>query len=211
VFDDTNRNGYPDTGERGLANVRIVTVNGQIVTTDAEGRFHIACADVPNELRGSNYILKLDPRTLPTGYRMTTENPLSARLTRGKLAKMNFGAAIHRVVRIDVMDAAFPAGGTTLQPRWTTALAQVLPALQTEQSVLRIAYVRAGAEDPRVAEQRVEALIRYFRDGWAQIKGPYELMIETEISGGVTGVGSGQPTSGLLPTPRTGDGKSSLK
>ena len=42
------------------------------------GRFHIACAAVPDEERGSNFILKLDDRTLPTGYRLTTENPAGA-------------------------------------------------------------------------------------------------------------------------------------
>ena len=35
---------------------------------------------------GSNFILKLDTRTLPTGYRMTTVNPETVRLTRAHLA-----------------------------------------------------------------------------------------------------------------------------
>ena len=75
VFDDRNLNGRQDTGEKGLAGVRVVTVRGLIATTDEHGRFHITCAAVPDEDRGSNVILKLDERSLPTGYRLTTENP----------------------------------------------------------------------------------------------------------------------------------------
>ena len=74
--------------------VRLVTVKGQIITTDADGRYHIACADIPDGDRGSNFILKVDVRSLPTGYRLTTENPGLVRLTSGKLAKLNFGASI---------------------------------------------------------------------------------------------------------------------
>ena len=51
---------------------------------------------------GSNFIVKLDPRTLPTGYRVTTENPRKVRLTRGKMVKLNFGAAITRLVKLDL-------------------------------------------------------------------------------------------------------------
>ena len=64
----------------------------------------------PAFLIGSNFILKLDPRTLPTGYSLTTENPRVVRLTRGKLTKLNFGASIGREVRIELSGAAFVAG-----------------------------------------------------------------------------------------------------
>ncbi len=75
VFDDANANGYPDQGEKGLPGARVVTARGLLATTDEYGRFHITCAVVPDEDRGSNFILKLDDRTLPTGYRVTGENP----------------------------------------------------------------------------------------------------------------------------------------
>ena len=76
VFDDKNADGYQDEGEPGIANVRLATVRGLIITTDAQGRFHIPCPEIPNENRGSNFILKLDDRTLPSGYRLTTaESP----------------------------------------------------------------------------------------------------------------------------------------
>jgi len=38
VYDDVNHNGYPDDGEPGLPAVRLVTVNGDIITTDESTR-----------------------------------------------------------------------------------------------------------------------------------------------------------------------------
>ena len=181
VFDDKNRDGYANEGEPGIANVRLATVNGQLITTDSQGRFHITCADVPNEQRGSNFVLKLDERTLPTGYRMTTPNPGVVVLTRGKMAKLNFGATVHRVVRIDVMNDAFEPGATTLRPQWTTAFNQVFPAIQSEKSVLRIGYGRTGAEDKSLATERMKVLVATVNDVWRRQYGTYHLVIETEF------------------------------
>lgn len=93
VFEDTNRNGYQDEGEPGVPGARLATVNGQLVTTDEFGRYHIACAAVPDSRIGSNYVLKLDLRTVPLGWEATTDNPRSIRLTRGKFGELNFGVA----------------------------------------------------------------------------------------------------------------------
>jgi large repetitive protein len=93
VFEDRNYNGYQDEGEPGVPGVRLATVNGQLITTDAFGRYHIACAAVPDARIGSNFVLKIDTRTLPLGWEVTTDNPRSIRLTRGKFGEMNFGVA----------------------------------------------------------------------------------------------------------------------
>ena len=93
VFEDRNRNGYQDEGEPGVPGVRLATVNGLLVTTDAFGRYHIACAAVPNSRIGSNFVLKVDTRTLPLGWKTVHENPQSIRLTRGKFGELNFGVA----------------------------------------------------------------------------------------------------------------------
>jgi large repetitive protein len=93
VFEDTNRNGYQDESEPGVPGVRLATVNGQLITTDAFGRYHIACAAVPDARIGSNFVLKVDTRTLPLGWNTTTDNPRSIRLTRGKFGELNFGVA----------------------------------------------------------------------------------------------------------------------
>ena len=73
VFNDVNRNGRQDDGEDGLPGVRVVTARGLQATTDQYGRYHITCAVTPNESRGSNFVLKLDDRTLPSGFRMSTD------------------------------------------------------------------------------------------------------------------------------------------
>ena len=110
VFDDSNRNGLQDQGEIGLPGIRVVTARGLAAKTDSYGRYHITCAIVPHEARGSNFVLKLDDRTLPSGFRSSTRQVQVQRATRGKALKINFGASIHRVVGLDVADAVFEPG-----------------------------------------------------------------------------------------------------
>ncbi|TCS36504.1 putative repeat protein (TIGR01451 family) [Paucimonas lemoignei] len=179
VFDDRNANGYQDDGEPGIPNVRLATPRGLLVTTDAEGRFHVPCADIPNQDRGSNFVMKLDDRTLPSGYRLTTENPADVRITRGKMVKMNFGATVHRVVRIEMEDAAFEAGKTDLKAEWRTQIDALMEQLKAKPSVVRIAYQR-GAEQGDLAAKRVEALQEEIRKRWKEMHGMYTLVIETE-------------------------------
>jgi hypothetical protein len=178
VFDDANANGYPDQNEKGLGGVRIVSARGLIATTDKNGRFHITCAAVPNEDRGSNFILKLDDRTLPTGYRITTENPLVHRLTRGKAIKFNFGATLHRVVRLDIADGVFEPESTEMREQWKPRIETLLSELRKAPAILRISYL-ADVEDPKVVKARTEAVKREIVKRWEQ--GNYQLTIETEI------------------------------
>ncbi|MDR2327920.1 MAG: DUF11 domain-containing protein [Acidovorax sp.] len=167
VFDDKNANGYQDQGEPGIPNVRVVTARGLLVTTDADGRFHVACAAIPQADRGSNFVMKLDERTLPSGYRMTTENPRDVRVTRGKMVKLNFGATVHKVLRLEVDGRAFADDGKQLSAQWDEQIAQLLTQLAERPTVLRIAYRMTG-EDKGVAEQRLKALTQRIQDGYAQ-------------------------------------------
>lgn len=179
VFDDTNINGYQDEGEQGLANVRIATARGQLITTDSNGRYHIACAEVPNELRGSNFILKIDDRTLPSGYRITTENPRVTRLTRGKVNKVNFGAALHRIVRVQLTNHAF--SGDELANNYQEGLRKAVKALQVKPSVLRIAYLQ-NEEDGELVNKRLDHIKQLVEQQWQQCDCAYPLAIETEIT-----------------------------
>jgi large repetitive protein len=180
VFDDRNANGYQDKGELGLPNVRIATARGLLVTSDSEGRFHVPCAVVPDSDRGSNFVMKVDERSLPSGYRITTENPRAVRATRGKMVKINFGAALHRVVRIDVTDAAFTPGGRDLLPQWRESVEKIDDILREKPSVLRIGY-SCGAEALTLAKERVELIRKTVSDRWRKVKHRYELTIEVEI------------------------------
>ena len=179
VFDDRNANGYQDEGEPGIPNVRLATLNGVLVTSDAEGRFHVACAAIPNEYRGSSFVMKLDTRTLPAGYRITTENPRDVRLTRGKVTKLNFGATIHRVLRLEVNDAAFAPGSTDLQPEWQARVKELPNLLRDKPSVVRIAYT-SGSDDRKLVGRRTQVLIRQIEKMWRALPGAYPLQIEEE-------------------------------
>ena len=179
VFDDVNENGYQDDGEPGLPGVRIATVRGSLVTTDKHGRFHVACADLPDSRIGSNYIMKLDTRTLPTGYRVTTENPRVIRLTAGKMSTLNFGASIGRVVRLDLTDAAFERGATRLKSQWKRGLDDLIKALESEPSTLRIGY--AATADHQLAKERIKAIEAEISKRWKSVRGRYELNIETRV------------------------------
>lgn len=188
VFDDKNANGYQDQGEPGIANVRIATARGLLVTSDQDGRFHVACAAIPNADRGSNFVMKLDERTLPSGYRVTTENPRDVRVTRGKMVKLNFGATVHRVIRLDLSGAAFIGDSKELQASYLSELEKLPEQLQARPSVLRIAY-RRGTESADLAKQRVDAVSKRMQSLWhakrqkdtEESEPLVPLMIETEM------------------------------
>jgi hypothetical protein len=180
VFDDANRNGRQDDGEDGLPGVRVVTARGLQATTDPYGRYHITCAVTPNEIRGSNFVLKLDDRSLPSGFRMSTDQVQIKRATRGKALRFNFGASIHRVVGVDLSDPVFEPGTTEIRVQWRPRLDLLLEELLKAPSVLRLSYV-ADTESEALVERRVEAVKRQLTEAWDAADGSYRLTIEPEI------------------------------
>ena len=180
VFDDANRNGHQDAGEEGIAGVRVVTARGLTVTTDAHGRYHITCAVIPREGRGSNFIVKLDDRTLPSGFRPSTDPVLVQRATRGKALKFNFGASIHRVIGLDLADAVFEPGSTELREQWKPRLQLLLNELQKAPAVLRLSYL-ADVEDEALVERRMKAIKAEITRASAASPLTYPLTIEPEV------------------------------
>jgi uncharacterized repeat protein (TIGR01451 family) len=180
VFNDANRNGVQDDGEEGLAGVRVVTAQGLQATTDQYGRYHITCAVTPNESRGSNFALKIDDRTLPGGFRMSTNEVQIKRATAGKTLRLNFGASIHRVVGIDLSDAVFEPGKTEIRVQWRPRLDLLLQELRKGPAVLRLSYI-ADIEDAALVERRVAAVKRQLTEAWGTKNSSYALTIEPEI------------------------------
>jgi uncharacterized repeat protein (TIGR01451 family) len=180
VFDDANGNGRQDPGEKGLPGVRIVTTRGLAAITDEFGRFHITCAITPLEGRGSNFALKLDDRTLPSGYRLTTPQVLVERATRGKALRFEFGASIHRVVSLDLSDGVFEPGTADVRLQWRPRLDLLLAELRKSRSVLHLSYL-ADVEDKPLVDRRLEAIAQAIRDGWRAMNCCYELVIEREV------------------------------
>jgi uncharacterized repeat protein (TIGR01451 family) len=80
--------------ESGIPGVRLGTVSGLLVETDARGRYHLADIDAGDKGRGRNFIVKADPVTLPSGSTFSTENPRVLRITGGLMNKINFGVQL---------------------------------------------------------------------------------------------------------------------
>jgi uncharacterized repeat protein (TIGR01451 family) len=180
VFDDLNRNGVQDEGEPGLAGVRVVTPQGLVAKTDQYGRYHITCAIIPDENRGSNFVLKLDDRSLPSGFRMSTEPVQIERATSGKALRINFGASIYRVVAIDLSDAAFEPGTSEIRAQWQPRLGLLLEELRKAPAVLRLSYV-ADTEDAALVDRRMQAFRRQVAEAWDAKRDSYALTIEPEV------------------------------
>ncbi|HLQ78662.1 MAG TPA: SdrD B-like domain-containing protein, partial [Terriglobia bacterium] len=180
VFNDTNRNGRQDGGETGLPGVRLVTPGGLGAMTDQYGRYHITCAITPNENRGSNFALKLDDRTLPSGFRLSTDQVQVQRATRGKNLQLNFGASIYHVVSIDLSDAVFESGTTEIRALWRPRIDLLLEEMHKAPGVLRLSYV-ADIEDATLVQRRMEAIKRQLTKAWQASKSSYPLTIEPEV------------------------------
>src|SRR2546426_1971170 len=180
VFNDVNRNGVQDDDEDGLPGVRVVTARGLEAMTDRYGRYHITCAITPDEDRGSNFVLKLDDRTLPGGFRMSTDQLQIKRATRGKALRINFGASLYRVVAIDLSDEAFEPGTTEIRVLWQPRLNVLLEELRKAPAVLRLSYV-ADVEDAALVERRMQAVKRQLTEAWDAKKDSYVLTIEPEV------------------------------
>jgi hypothetical protein len=182
VIDDTNRNGVQDLGEPGIPQVRLATARGLLATTDQFGRFHITCATTPREGRGSNFVLKLDDRTLPSGFRGSTQSMQVQRATRGKTIEFNFGASIHRVIGLDLADAVFEPGSIEMRELWLPRLELLIDELGAAPAVLRLSYL-ADLEDPRLVDARLKALRALIEEAWSATEGgpAYELAVEPDV------------------------------
>src|SRR5881628_83722 len=134
----------------------------------------------PNESRGSNFVLKLDDRTLPSGFRMSTDQVQIQRATRGKALRVNFAASIQRVVAIDLLDAAFEPGTTEIRVQWRPRLNLLLEELRKATAVLRLSYI-AHTEDASLVKRRVEAVKQHLTETWGAANHSYVLTIEPEV------------------------------
>lgn len=182
VFRDEDGNGYQSLSERGIPAARISTLvagTTLVITTDQHGLFHLPCSVIPNQDRGTNVVLKLDPETLPSGYRITTENPRAIRVTRGKTSKANFGASLDRVVRLDLNHCAFVGTSANLNRQAKVGLSGLIGKLKEGRSTLRIAY-RAHGEPQAALEARTKKLKHMVAELWRQVDGGYPLDIEIE-------------------------------
>lgn len=78
VWQDSNGNGKPDAGEKLFGDVRIVTSSGKDTLSDESGHFVIG------DLPPGEYVVFVDERTLPAGFRNKAAKVL-VRILAGKL------------------------------------------------------------------------------------------------------------------------------
>jgi hypothetical protein len=136
------------------------------------------CPVLPDAMLGSNFIVKVDERTLPSGYRLTTDNPETVRLTAGKVSKLNFGATIHHVVRIEVADAAFE--GNSLRADTTQRIDALVATLKDHAYILRLGYTALHEADADI-NARLHSLKAALTADWKTHDVRFPLRTEEEI------------------------------
>src|SRR5690606_19779185 len=118
--------------ERGIPGVRIASVEGLIVETDQYGRYHLV--DVPGGARSHrNFILKVDPTTLPPGTEFTTDNPRVRRITPGVPVRFDFGIKLpvqvlpggEERIELELGEVIFAPGSAELREAYLPVVGQM--------------------------------------------------------------------------------------
>jgi hypothetical protein len=111
---------------------------------------------------------------------MSTDQVQIQRATSGKALTVNFAAAIHRVIAIDISDAAFEPGTSEIRVQWKPRLDLLVQELSKAPSVLRLSYV-ADTEDAGLVKRRVDTVKQQLSEAWNAGIHDYVLTIEPEI------------------------------
>jgi hypothetical protein len=96
------------------------------------------------------------------------------------VSKLNFGASIGRVVRLDLNSKVFAAGEADLLPEFVAEIDTLLAVLDDETSILRIQY-HISTDKEAVARARMSAVVGLIEKRWATHNKKYRLPIETRI------------------------------
>nr|WP_255682006.1 isopeptide-forming domain-containing fimbrial protein [Luteimonas sp. BDR2-5] len=116
--------------ERGIPGVRIASVEGLLIETDQYGRYHLVDVWGGDWGHGRNFILKVDPATLPPGTGFTTPNPLVRRVTPGLPVRFDFGVQLPvqqieggtERVELELGEVIFEPGSAVVRPRYLPAI-----------------------------------------------------------------------------------------
>ncbi|BAV96894.1 CARDB domain-containing protein [Lysobacter enzymogenes] len=146
--------------ERGIPGVRIASVEGLIMETDAYGRYHLEGIEGGNAARGRNFILKVDPATLPPGSVFTTENPRVRRITQGIPTRFDFGVKLppgevsgtKSETDVELGEVMFDAGSAKVKESYAPMFGQIAARLRD-----------AGGGSVTVAAQADEEALAFAR------------------------------------------------
>ncbi|MHC1653600.1 CshA/CshB family fibrillar adhesin-related protein [Stenotrophomonas maltophilia] len=191
--------------EQGIPGVRLATVEGLLVETDPFGRYHLADVHGGDARLGRNFIIKLDPATLPAGAELTTENPLLRRVTQGVPTRFSFGvrlppspqAAAERM-EIALGEVLFAPGSSELQASYRPVLkkmAEVVDRYQGGDVVIAangerqaLAFARAAAvRDALQAEVTESARAGLTVQLRTDVRDPHSLLAGVDAGGALLG------------------------
>ncbi|MDQ8050858.1 OmpA family protein [Luteibacter sp.] len=193
--------------ERGIPGVRIASVEGLLMETDQFGRYHLVGIEGGAWGRGRNFVLKVDPVTLPPGSTFTTDNPLLRRITPGVPVRFDWGvhlpeAAIEagtQAVEAVLGKVMFAPGGSSIAPKHLPAVERMVAQLRGRHGEV---VVEAEGDTPELAFARAKAL----QDALQSRLSPAELDAlrisvrekATDPSTMVAGIGTGNTLLGTL-------------
>ena len=169
--------------ERGIPGVRIASVEGLLVETDQFGRYHLTGIDGGRWERGRNFILKVDPATVPPGSKFTTENPLLRRVTPGLPVRFDFGVKLPSgMVEGGSHEVELELGEVLFDPESASLRSEYLPVIERMAAQVREhgageVVIAANGESQALAYDRAKVV----RDALLAIL-PAELAQATRVS-----------------------------
>ncbi|AKC86182.1 hypothetical protein WQ53_04735 [Pseudoxanthomonas suwonensis] len=150
--------------ERGIPGVRIASLEGLLVETDQFGRYHLAGIEGGRWERGRNFMLKVDPATLPPGSALTTDNPQLRRVTPGLPVRFDFGVKLppgvadegRQEVELELGEVMFDPGSAALRAPYLPVIEQM--AAQVRQHGAGEVVISANGGSQALAYDRAKAV-----------------------------------------------------
>ena len=150
--------------ERGIPGVRIASVEGLLIETDQYGRYHLAGVSGGSWERGRNFILKVDPSTLPAGAQFTTDNPLLRRVTPGVPVRFDWGVKLpEQVIEGGTEQVELEMGEVFFAPGSAEVREKYLPVIEAMAAKVRQyqggdVVIQANGDSQGLAFERANAV-----------------------------------------------------
>jgi outer membrane protein OmpA-like peptidoglycan-associated protein len=150
--------------ERGIPGVRIASVEGLLIETDQYGRYHLADVSGGTWERGRNFILKVDPSTLPAGAQFTTDNPLLRRVTPGVPVRFDWGVTLpEQVIEGGSEQVELEMGDVFSAPGSAEVREKYLPVIEAMAAKVRQyqggeVVIQANGDSQGLAFERAQAV-----------------------------------------------------
>ncbi|TYT26007.1 DUF11 domain-containing protein [Luteimonas viscosa] len=192
--------------ERGIPGVRIASVEGVLIETDQYGRYHLADVHGGDWGHGRNFILKVDPATLPPGTPFTTANPLVRRVTPGLPVRFDFGVQLpvqvlpggERRVELELGEVIFAPGSTEVREAYLPAITRMAEqferhrggevAITADGDSEGLAFARAAAvRDALQAQVAAEAQAGLSVVLRTRVEDPHSLVAGVDAGGALLG------------------------